>query len=199
MSSYDSLEYERCLSQSLLPGLYKTMQPITKGCYSGSPDIRIQKQNWYQNGGDATYSNLVDVESELNNITRNYSKCPKNKYIPQCNIKNCSCRSGYPCGQGVISDCKKNGERCNDKNLYRPPNCDNDFLKTNYTRLNNPCQLKEIGINRWEWLCKNPQDNVNIPFDYNIDTRTLTKDNHRPCIPNPTGDFYQLNYELNRF
>ena len=30
-----------------------------------------------------------------------------------------------------------------------------------------------------------PQDRVEIPFDWNISTRIVVKDNHRPCIPNP--------------
>lgn len=197
MSLYNQYEYNKCLNQSLGPGSYMLNQPTTDGCYSGSPDIRIQNQNWYQRGGDATYDNIVDVNSELKNITRNLSKCSKNQYITQCDLSDC--KYGYPCGGGVVNDCNENGQRANDKNLYHPPDCNNNFLKTNYTRLNNPCQLKEIGINRWQWLCKNPQDNVNIPFDYNINSRTLIKDNHRPCIPNPSGDYYQYNYEINKF
>ena len=193
--SYTNSEYQSCINQSLGPGQYKLNQPINNGCYAGSPDIRIQKQNWYQRGGDATYDNIVDVNSELKNITRKLYKCPNKRYLPQCDLMNCACKFGYPCGSGVMNDCYTNGERCPDNKLYHPPDCDNDFLKSNYTRLNNPCQLKEIGINRWQWLCKNPQDNVNIPFDHFINTRTLIKDNHRPCVPNPTGDYYQYQFE----
>ena len=182
------MNLNECYTQSSSPGYYKLNQPINEGCYPTSSDIRIQHQNWNQNGGNSVYSNLVDVSSELRNITRNNSLCPKNHYIPQCDLQNCVCKFGYPCGGGVLNDCNNSGKRCNDNNMYTPPDCDNDFLKTNYTRLNNPCDLKEIGINRWEWLCKNPQDNVNIPFDYFINTRTLIKDNHRPCVPKLNND-----------
>lgn len=199
MNNNTNYEFHKCIKESIGPGNYRLNQPLVKGCYPPSTSVRIQKQNWYQNGGNSVYSNLVDVNSELKNITRNNTKCPKNKYIPQCNLNNCQCRFGYPCGSGVMNDCNNEGKRCNDNNMYIPPDCDNDFIKTNYTRLNNPCDLKEIGINRWQWLCKNPQNNVFVPFDYHINTRTLTKDNHRPCIPNPSADYHQYNFDMNNF
>ena len=64
-------EYNKCINQSLGPGSYKLNQPITDGCYNTSSDFRIQKQNWLQKGGSSTYNNIVDVNSELKNITRN--------------------------------------------------------------------------------------------------------------------------------
>ena len=74
------------------------------------------------------------------------------------------------------------------------PNCDTyelthyrDCLMTSEeTRTTNPaCNLRGTGWNRWEWLCLDPQERVEIPFDHNINNRILVKDNHRPCIPKP--------------
>ena len=45
--------------------------------------------------------------------------------------------------------------------------------------------MRELGINRWEWLCLDPQERVLIPFDHNINNRIIVKDNHRPIIPKP--------------
>jgi hypothetical protein len=57
---------------------------------------------------------------------------------------------------------------------------------TENTRLSNPsCNLRGTGWNRWEWLCQDPQERVEIPFDYNINNRLVVRDNHRPLIPKP--------------
>ena len=99
---------------------------------------------------------LVDAESELRNITNPSTKCPTKKYYPT------SCRDGVPFGYG---DCFKDSEE---------------------TRQSNPASnLRGTGWNRWEILCKNPQDQALVPFDFNISNRLIVKDNHRPCIPKP--------------
>jgi hypothetical protein len=36
-------------------------------------------------------------------------------------------------------------------------------------------------------LCENPQENIMMPFDWNITTRLAQKDQFRPCIPTPIG------------
>lgn len=52
------------------------------------------------------------------------------------------------------------------------------------TRLSNPpSTLRGIEINRFEWQCRNPQDNAEIPFDHNVNNRIIVKDNHRPILP----------------
>ena len=84
-----------------------------------------------------------------------------------------------------IGECKdrKPGERYEDNNLKHYRDC---FIPAEHSRISNPsCNLRGTGWNRWEWLCKNPQERIEIPFDFNISNRILSKDNHRPCIPNP--------------
>lgn len=111
-----------------------------------------------QRAGAAVCSrNLIDVDSELLGITRRASDCPGKKYLPQ---------EKPFCNAMPLKDC--------------------NFLDSEPTKLSNPpCTLRSRGWNRWEWLCKNPQDNIDIPFDRNINNRLIVKDNHRPCLPKP--------------
>jgi hypothetical protein len=55
------------------------------------------------------------------------------------------------------------------------------------TRLSNPpCTLKETGINRWEWICYDPQERAIEEFDrIPVNYRMVAKDNHVPCIDQP--------------
>jgi hypothetical protein len=108
-------------------------------------------------GASICPKDLVDVDSELLGITRKASECPSKKYLP-------------------LADefCKKTNLR--ECNALDPEN----------TRLSNPpCTLKCRGINRWESLCKDPQENVEVPFHWNVNNRLVVKDNWRPCIPKP--------------
>ena len=67
------------------------------------------------------------------------------------------------------------------------------FFVAEDTRLSNPpSNLRGTGINRFEWLCKNPQNNIEVPFDYNISNRIVVKDNHRPLIPTPIDQTLSL-------
>jgi len=108
--------------------------------------------------GNSTCSSCVDADSELMGLNVPNSKCPSRLYLPSneeyCNFKD---ESGCPVFTGES------------------------------TRLSNPpCTLRGTGWNRWEWLCQNPQDKAIEPH-LNVlrqDTRLMTKDEHRACIPN---------------
>ena len=158
--NYDNGAYAQELNQSVGPGHYKLKEPkiSCKPCYPHPPSVRLQKQ------GVSTDKNnlLIDIDSELLGLKKRHSKDPSKKYI--------------------ATDANK-GLRRSDNNLQHWDNC---FIPEEHTRLSNPsCNLRGTGINRWEWLCLNPQDRIEVPFDYNISNRTLVKDNHRPCIPTP--------------
>ena len=59
-------------------------------------------------------------------------------------------------------------------------------LTTDDSRLSNPpSTLRGTGFNRWEALPFNPQERVTQPFDFQINSKLLSKDNHRPCVPRP--------------
>lgn len=112
---------------------------------------------------------LIDVDSELMGITRRATNCPLNKFLPSPS-NHCETQLGQDCYEMTAED----------------------------TRLSNPpCTLRGTGWNRWEWLCKNPQEKVLIPFDYMINNRLLAKDNHRPCVQDPVDQSFALPPEGN--
>ena len=196
--SFNRLRYDRCeekkmLDESLSPGLYQMNTPVLCGtCYQDNPAVRLQKNGDSLNTGVdwRFYAGPIDVDSELKNINRPMSRCPNDKYEPSCT--NCNCNNqGQPCGQGVVGGCKKNngnlrvsGQRCGDNNLIDFPTC---HFPNEDTRLSNPpCNLRGTGWNRFMPLCLDPQKNILFPGDYQIPTRLIFKDNHRPCVPTPS-------------
>lgn len=183
---YDQEAYDISVQYSSGPGNYQLENPClnTSNCYNSNPSIRMQRS-----GVSVHKKNpLIDIDSELMGLNYKMSKNISDKYEPQCNQ---NVDSGYPCGQGVIEDCNVigtlPGSRPDDVNLKHKVDC---HFPTEYTRLSNPvCNTRGIGINRWEWLCKDPQDHVIIPFEYNINNRLVTKDNFKPCLPKPMSQY----------
>jgi hypothetical protein len=102
--------------------------------------------------------NLTDIDSELIGITRKASHCPADNYSPN--------ERSY-CDSEIFDMCSP--------------------LVAENTRLTNaPCTLRSTGWNRFEWLpCGNPQAHALLNFDTQIDTKLLSKDNHRACMPTP--------------
>jgi hypothetical protein len=169
--NYDTCSYQHTLAESVGPGEYMLTEPpnVTQPCFAESPQIRLQRQ------GVSVAKNmpLIDVDSELMNLTRPATNCPSRKYIPDGN----QCNEDHK-----LNEAKTNVEHGND--------C---FFQVEDTRLSNPsCNLRGTGWNRWEWLCLDPQERVLMPFDYNINNRLVAKDNHRPCIPKPIDVSYSL-------
>lgn len=153
---YDDDTYVHRLKESIGPGDYMISTPHNncEDCSYYAPGINLSRT------GDALCDkSLIDVDSELLNITRKASDCPGKKFLP-----------GEPF-------CKPNLEN-------RKKEC--DFLRPEDTLISNPkCTNHERTINRWEWLCQNPQDKALMNFDYLINNRIIVKDAHRPCIPQP--------------
>lgn len=154
---YDVQDYNRDLYQTIRPGYFKTNLPRNDcdGCLNPNPTHNASFGNSLHN------KNLMDVDSELMGLTRKNTKCPENKYNPD----------------------RANEEFKNsDKKHFR--DCPNFVGES--TRLSNPgCTLRGTGFNRWEWLCQNPQDKAIVPFNIELNTSIMTKDDHRPCIPMP--------------
>lgn len=189
--NFDNCQYKQTLAESAGPGMYQINTPAVscKPCFPSDVHVRPQ----YGSSRINTQRSLIDVDSELLNITRPESKCPARKFVPLCPGYTAD---GYPCGQGVVPSCK----RCTDKGqvgMHSPDKCPDQHagpstefadctMRVDDTRISNPpCNLRGTGINRWEWLCLNPQDRVEVPFDCNIANRIVVKDNHRPCVPKP--------------
>lgn len=192
---YDTCQYQQTLAESIGPGHYQLNTPpiSCEPCYPIDAQIRLQ-----QRGGSVDTSKaMIDIDSEMLNITRPSSKCPSRKWLPMCEQYTAD---GYPCGQGVVPTCAscpekgggggqggiKAGDKCPDQFSGGLTHWRDCGIPVEDTRLSNPaCNLRGTGINRWEWLCLNPQDRVEMPFDYNISNRIVVKDNHRPCVPTP--------------
>jgi len=157
---YDPGAYQKEVLEAVGPGRYR-LQPYGANCRMCMP---VDSHLTAGTAGPAQCDQepLVDVESDLINIVRPLSYDPRMKY-------------------------RGNGEGptvCSKGNLMNQGDCRN--MPTADTRLTNPpCSLRGIGINRFEWLCQNPQDRVLIPFDTDVDTALLSKDNHRPFLARP--------------
>lgn len=153
---YDPCTYRTNLTQSVGPGDYSISTPSQQcsTCLSSDP--------WLQGSGGVTICRerpLIDVDSELHNLSRPATNCPAGLYHPSTQPF-CPTNINFP-------DCRQ-------------------AVATEDTRLSNPpCTLRGTGWNRWEWLCQDPQDRVEMPFSWNIDSKLVAKDNHRPCVPTP--------------
>lgn len=178
--NYDPEAYKQSMLQSKGPGKYRLTDNIyaSKQCYTNNPNIRLQKQG---NSIDKTKL-VIDIDSELHGLFKRNSKDYNKNYISCCpnNVCNGNINSQYP------------------NNLNQSENC--NMIVNEYTRLSNPsCNLRCKGWNRWEWLCLNPQNNIEIPFNYNISNRIIVKDNHRACIPKPISVELSLPKNYNNF
>ena len=173
MSSNLSREYE--ISKG--PFEWIMSEPTQEPRYPKSPNIRLQ------GSGNAIGCDLVDENSELLNITRNYSRCPETRYTPgNIGVKVTSQGNSVDFSKKDKMQPAQNG-MCGQRPRTTFPDCN---LETENTRLTTPiCASKELGFNRWDYLHFDPQKNVSIPFDHNINNRNIVKDNHRACIPVP--------------
>ena len=98
---------------------------------------------------------LVDIDSDLMGITRKLGACVAAGYAPT------------PASAALVD--------------VEP--VDAGWHGTE-TRMNDPpCTLRGHGINRWQWLCEDPQSRALAPFNRPVDYRTVSKDNHRPIVP----------------
>lgn len=153
--NYDTDTYTHTLRQSVGPGDYMVATPQAD-CATCLPVDSMQSKNM----AAYNFANkpAVDISSDLLGITRRASNCPNQQYFP-------TDKTDYQAATPV-PDCK---------------------LKPNeQTRLSNPpSTLRGSGWNRWEWLCRNPQENVIPEFEANIANRIVVKDNHRPFVQRP--------------
>lgn len=172
---YDVQAYQRSLEESTGPLKYKLDPIAVSRC---DPCRPAQPGFIGRTGVSITHQRpLVDVESELLSLNIKASKDPNQKYRPTC--PQCGeCMEGYPCGDGVVAGC----QNCQEK-LHHLPACG---PSTDYTRISNPiCTARGVGINRFQPLCLNPQDENRWlhPSEVGISYRNVVKDNHVPCIP----------------
>ena len=158
---YDNPTYVQKLHTSIGPGQYMLGTPASDGtaCAQDVPyDPYIRWQNW--GPGFCPPGSSVDVGSDLLGLKYKNTKCASELYQGP---------SPGNVHQGCVA-AGKAGLECG--------------APTEPTRLSNPpCNMRESGNNRWEWLCWNPQDHALEQFEWNTSIRIVAKDNHKPCIP----------------
>lgn len=154
--NYDWNAYQHELRQSVGTGMYVLGRPAVHEKPCFPLDAD-RKPSAQLPSSTCGDRELVDVSSELLGITRRASNDPNQDYFP---------------GDGA---CMKNQSLRDCGNIHSED-----------TRLSNPpATLKSTGWNRWEWLCRDPQHQAFVPFDYNISNRLVVKDNHRPYLQRP--------------
>ena len=111
---------------------------------------------------------IVDTESDLFNLGRTLTR-DAGKYRPECITQNCI---------GVINGC----DACQPPMAHLPLS----GIRDEFTRLSNPVMtMREVGINRFQPICLNPQDpsRWEHPGEIGINYRMIVKDNHVPSLP----------------
>lgn len=116
--------------------------------------------------GTCARTPLVDIDSDLLGITRRFALCNSAKYNPRFHGAKQTC--------DLVSVHTPSG----------PTELDAEDCRLQ----NPPCTLRGTGINRFEWLCTDPQDQALKPFPDAINYRAVAKDNHRPLIEDPIAD-----------
>lgn len=172
--SYDSCSYNEKLNRTIGPGLYSLNTPYNDctTCKSIIPDDPSLRYQAYGHN-TCTMKAAIDDSSELLGLNYKKSKCNKDEYAP----------GKYNSTSGCVIGNTNNVREC--------------WAPREDTRLSNPpCTLKGTGINRWEWLCFDPQQRAIEGFDrIPVNYRMVAKDNHVPIIDTPQDQevFFPIN------
>ena len=132
IKAFDEQQNKLLDDQSTGPGLYQMEHSLktSKPAYPWAPGSSTTRE------GQAPASDLVDIQSELNNLDRPLTKNIFEEYTP-----------------------------FTEKTFQEPIYGKGDYFEQNNSRLSDPAfDLKEFGINRWEWLPIDPQKNAVEPF-----------------------------------
>jgi hypothetical protein len=164
---FDDGAYAAALKQSTGPIQYildPTSTNRCQPCRPGTPGMlgRVGVSITHQRP-------LVDVDSDLKLLQFPASQDPRKHYQPCCEL----------CGiekKSLTGPCKSCQGRA-----FNFPECE---TASDYTRLSNPmCTSREVGINRFQPLQLNPQDENRWlhPSEIGINYRMVVKDNFKPC------------------
>ena len=159
--SQDSCSYNEKLRRTTGPGLYALNVPYNdcSSCRNIPDDPTLRYQAYGPNS--CTMNKAIDDSSELLGLNYKLSKCNTDAYQPN-SYQSTGCTL-----QG------SNGRQC--------------MAPREDTRLSNPANtLRGTGINRWEWLCFDPQEHALEEFDrVPVNYRMVAKDNHVPILDTP--------------
>lgn len=156
---YDSCEYDKYLQETNGP-----YQWLAQNVYENKDECHVE-QSPYMRGVAAhgINRNVIDIESELLNITRPNSRCPDLKYNPTIH-------------KTKTPEYKKN--------------CENTFLIPEYTRMDKPCNVfSGVTINRFHPLHSDLQDYNKIHRNSYVgqNTRLITRDAYAKKMGRPQG------------
>lgn len=156
--NYDPCRTKKLLEESTGPGRYMLNKPGwgDKPCFFSDPQIRMQE--WGTNLRRVPGGAPIDIDSDLLGITRPLSKDCSKKEFPFA---------------GVVFSMKK-----------EYPTCGQEF--TSQSRATHPTFLyRDLEQSNRYPLFLNPQENVCMPFQNNLNTQLLERDNFTPKIPCP--------------
>lgn len=181
-SRQDVCSYKYQLAQEIGPGVYQLTRPDNQVVPVLPRDPRFIAQT--SGVSISKNTSLIDIDSELIGISRNLTRCPDRQYMPDGNASfQCGAQTGK-----VRNGCQPFDKVCVD-NTEVLKFADNGLYSED-TRLSSSARTNRgVGWNRWEWLPSDPQERVLHEFDYEINTKILSKNNHRPCIPNPIDQY----------
>ena len=155
--NYDDARTKKSLQQATGPGRYTLNKP---GC-GDKPvlfsDPQMRMQEWGANLRSVPNSSAIDIHSDLIGITRKLKKdCPQNQ---------------FPLS-GVVKS------YANHYSEYKNP-------ITDESRATHPAWMyRSLEQSRRYPLFLNPQENVCMGFEHNLNTRLLERDNFVPKLPN---------------
>ena len=129
------------------PGRWALGVPNSYGNAAFVPDVTTINQRW--GASHIMTSTKTDVESDLKNLGRPSVRTTCGQYQPE---------EGAELAAGLVA---------------MPEVA---FPQTASHLVDPPCTLRGTGINRWQWLCEDPQENVMVPFEHLVDTRHSSKD-----------------------
>jgi len=139
LKAFDEKQNKLVNDLSAGPGIYQINKEVKAGevVFPWAPGNNTSLQGY---GVDTDY---IDIESELNNLSRPLSKTPSKNY----------------------------------KSVFKG---DGFFHAQTPSLINNPIDLKEFGINRFEWPQIDPQANAIEPFvRIGENSVLMTLDNHK--------------------
>jgi hypothetical protein len=130
--AFDNAQNKLLDDQAMGPGLYQMAESLktNKPAYPWSPGSSTSRE------GQAPAADLVDIQSDLNNLDRPLTKNVFGEYSP-----------------------------FTAKAFQEPIYGKGDYFDQVNSRLSDPAfDLKEYGVNRWQWLPIDPQKNAVEPF-----------------------------------
>lgn len=129
------------------PGRWVLGVPNAYGNAVFIPDPTMINQKW--GASHDMSSTKTNVESDLKNLGRPTVRTTCGQYQPE---------QGFAVAERLIAMPEAK------------------FPQTASHLVDPPCTLRGTGINRWQWLCENPQENVMMPFEHLVDSRHAAKD-----------------------